>query len=177
MPELPSGTVTFLFTDIEGSTRLLQRLGERYAAVLAEQQRLLRAAFTAHNGYEVDTQGDSFFISFARATDALTAAVEAQRALRAAAWPDGVSVRVRMGLHTGEAQVANERYVGLAVHRAARVGAAAHGGQILLSAATQAVVQDRLPAEFALRDLGAAAPERFREGREPRPTPRPRPAR
>ena len=155
MPELPSGTVTFLSTDIEGSTRLVQRLGEGYAAVLAEQQRLLRAAFAAHGGYEVDTQGDSFFVSFARATDALAAAVEAQRALLATTWPDGVNVRVRMGLHTGEAQIAGERYVGLAVHRAARVGAAAHGGQILLSAATQAMVQDRLPAAFVLRDLGA----------------------
>ncbi len=155
MPELPSGTVTFLFTHIEGSTRLVQRLGEGYAAVLAEQQQLLRAAFAAHGGYEVDTQGDSFFVSFARATDALAAAVEAQRALLAATWPDGVNVRVRMGLHTGEAQIAGERYVGLAVHRAARVGAAAHGGQILLSAATQAMVQDRLPAAFVLRDLGA----------------------
>ncbi len=155
MPELPSGTVTFLFTDIENSTRLVQRLGEGYAAVLAEQQRLLRAAFAAHGGYEVDTQGDSFFVSFARATDALAAAVDAQRALLAATWPDGVNVRVRMGLHTGEAQIAGERYVGLTVHRAARVGAAAHGGQILLSAATQAMVQDRLPAAFVLRDLGA----------------------
>lgn len=154
MPDLPRGTVTLLFTDIEGSTRLLRRLGNAYGGVLAEHQRLLRAAFAAHGGHEVDTQGDSFFVSFSRAGDAAAAAAAAQRALAAQQWPDGVAVRVRMGLHTGEPDVAGAGYVGLAVHLAARVGAAAHGGQVLLSTATQAVLQDRLPEGLTLRDLG-----------------------
>src|ERR687894_2630507 len=101
MAERPTGTVTFLFTDIEGSTRLLHQLGDRYAGVLAEHQRLLRAAFIAHGGYEVDTQGDSFLVAFAQAEDAVAAAAEAQRALAGHEWPDGVAVQVRMGLHTG----------------------------------------------------------------------------
>src|SRR6266571_4207278 len=121
MTSLPSGTVTLLFTDIEGSTRLLHALGgERYAAALAEHQRLLRAAFAAHAGREVDAQGDAFFVAFPRAVDAVQAAVAAQRALAAHPWPAGAAVRVRMGLHTGEPTPAGERYVGLAVHRAAR---------------------------------------------------------
>src|SRR5918998_5565115 len=133
MPALPSGTVTLLFTDIEGSTRLLHALGgERYAGVLAAHQRLLRASFAAHGGREVDTQGDAFFVAFPRAVDAVQAAVEAQRVLAAHPWPDGAEVRVRMGLHTGEPTSTGERYVGLAVHRAARVGPAAAGGQVLV---------------------------------------------
>src|SRR3712207_2262398 len=154
MPELPGGTVTLLFTDIEGSTQLLRRLGDAYAGVLAEHQRLLREAFAAHGGREVDTQGDAFFVSFARAADAVGAAVDAQRALAAHPWPEGGAVRVRMGLHTGEPVAAGGRYVGLAVHRAARVGSAGHGGQVLLSAVTQAVLRDHLPAGIGLRDLG-----------------------
>src|SRR5204862_2740463 len=135
---LPGGTVTLLFSDIEGSTRLLHALGsERYADALAAHQRLLRAAFQAHGGREVDTQGDAFFVAFPRAVDAVQAAVEAQRALAAHPWPEGAGVRVRMGLHTGEPTPTGERYVGLAVHRAARVGSAGHGGQVLLSAAPQ----------------------------------------
>src|SRR5215210_141982 len=157
MPDLPSGTVTLLFTDIEGSTPLLQRLGERYADVLAEHQRLLRAAFAAHGGREIDTQGDAFFVAFPRAADAVRAAVAGQRALAAHPWPDDTAVLVRMGLHTGEPLATGERYVGLAVHRAARVGAAGHGGQVLLSAATQAVLRDQLPPGLALRDLGEHA--------------------
>src|SRR5919202_1714109 len=155
MPELPSGTVTLLYTDIAGSTQLLRRLGDAYAGVLAAHQRLLRAAFAAHGGREVDTQGDAFFVAFPRAVDAVRAAVEAQRALAAYPWPDGTTVRVRMGLHTGEPASTGERYVGLAVHRAARVGSAAHGGQVLLSEATQVVLRDQLPSGLALRDLGA----------------------
>src|SRR5437588_1758961 len=116
MDELPSGAVTFLFTDIEGSTRLLKQLRERYADVLADHQRLLRAAFAAHGGREVDTQGDAFFVAFPRAMDAVRAAVGAQRALAEHAWPEGGHVRVRMGLHTGEPVATGERYVGLAVH-------------------------------------------------------------
>ena len=109
MPELYRGTVTFLFTDIEGSTRLLQRLGGEYAEVLAEQQRILRAAFAAHGGYEVDSQGDSFFVSFQTAKDAVAAAVDGQRDLAAHTWPEGVGVKVRMGLHIGEPRIGDER--------------------------------------------------------------------
>ena len=137
MPELHGGTVTFLFTDIEGSTRLLKELGGGYAEVLGEHQRILRAAFAAHGGQEVDTQGDSFFVAFRTANDAVAAAVDAQRDLEAHSWPEGGRVMVRMGLHTGEPKVGGERYVGIGVHRAARIGAAGHGGQVLLSSTTK----------------------------------------
>jgi class 3 adenylate cyclase len=126
---LPGGTVTLLFTDLEGSTRLLQQLGDGYAAVLSDTQALLRNAFARWNGQEVDTQGDSFFVAFNRANDAVQAAVEAQKALAGHSWPPGIAVQVRMGLHTGEPHVTGGRYVGLDVHRAARIGAAAHRGQ------------------------------------------------
>src|SRR2546421_12598263 len=129
MHHLPTGTVTLLFTDIEGSTRLLQQLGNRYERVLTECPQLLRAAFHQWNGHEVNTQGDAFFVAFARATDALAAAVDAQRALARHAWPDEVSVRVRMGLHTGEPTLSAENYVGLDVHRTARIMSAGHGVQ------------------------------------------------
>jgi class 3 adenylate cyclase/DNA polymerase III delta prime subunit len=155
MPALPNGTVTLLFTDIEGSTQLLRRLGDAYATVLGEHQRLLREAFAQHGGHEVDTQGDAFFVAFPRTVDAVHAAVAAQQALAAYPWPAGASVRVRMGLHTGEPTSAGGRYVGLAVHRAARVGSAGHGGQVLLSQTTQAVLRDALPPGVTLRDLGA----------------------
>src|SRR5690349_24665035 len=102
MHHLPTGTVTLLFTDIEGSTHLLQQLGEHYASVLSECRDLLRAAFRGHHGHEVDTQGDAFFVAFARATDAVAAAVAMQRALTSHPWPEGMAVRVRMGIHTGE---------------------------------------------------------------------------
>jgi WD40 repeat protein/class 3 adenylate cyclase len=152
---VPTGTVTFLFTDIEGSTRLLQRLGARYAELLAGQRDLLRAEFTEWHGHEIDTQGDAFFVAFATAADAVRCAVAAQRALDAAEWPDGVALRVRMGLHTGEPLVGATGYVGLSVHRAARIAAAGHGGQILLSGTTRDLVEDDLPAGTALRDLGS----------------------
>jgi len=142
MPDLPSGTLTLLFTDIEGSTRLLNELGGRYAEALAEHRRLLREAFSSHHGVEVDTQGDAFFYVFATAKEALSAAAEAQSALR------NGPVRVRMGVHTGEPVLTGEGYVGADVHRAARIAAAGHGGQVLLSAATAALV------DFELRDLG-----------------------
>ena len=151
---LPSGTVTFLFTDIEGSTQLLKHLGEDYGEVLAEHQRLLRAAFEHAAGREIDTQGDAFFAAFPRAKDAVAAALEGQRALAAHSWPGGVQVRVRMGLHTGEPSVAGERYIGLGVHRAARICAAAHGGQLLVSQATYAVLVDEVLPDIGLRDLG-----------------------
>ncbi|HEX7976441.1 MAG TPA: tetratricopeptide repeat protein [Anaerolineales bacterium] len=154
MAKLPSGTVTFLFTDIEGSTRLLQQLGDQYAALLAEQQQLLRDACERHHGSVVDTQGDSFFVVFPRAVDAIEAVVQSQRALNAHTWMNGVSVRVRMGLHTGEPQISSSNYVGIDVHRAARIAAAAHGGQVLLSQTTYDLIESELPEGVALRDLG-----------------------
>lgn len=153
---LPSGTVTFLFTDIEGSTRLLQRLGDDYAAILTTHQRLLRQAIEAHGGVEVDTQGDSFFVVFATARDAVAAAAAATRALAAYAWPEGNAVRVRMGLHTGAPQRVGDGYVGLDVHRAARIAAAGHGGQILLSQTTRDLCMDSLAADVALLEMGEA---------------------
>ncbi len=154
MPELPSGTVTFLFTDIEGSTALVKQLGGRYSDVLTEHQRILREAFAAHGGHEVDTQGDSFFVAFRRAKDAVAAAADAQRDLDAHDWPEGAVVKVRMGLHTGEPKVGEQRYVGLGVHKAARVGAAGHGGQVVLSRTTRELVEDELPPGVSIRDLG-----------------------
>jgi class 3 adenylate cyclase len=154
MPELHRGTITFLFTYIDGSTRLLQRLGGEYAEVLGEQQRILRAAFAAHGGYEVDSQGDSFFVSFPTAKDAVAAAVDGQRDLAAHTWPEGAELRVRMGLHTGEPRIGGERYVGIGVHRAARIGAAGHGGQVLLSWTTKGLAEEDLPAGVSVRDLG-----------------------
>ena len=154
MPDLPTGTVTLLFTDIEESTRLLQHVGERYASVLAECRHLLRTAFHEYRGHEVDVQGDAFFVVFARATDAVSAAVAAQRALDRHAWPEGVVVRVRMGLHTGEPSVATEGYMGLDVHRAARLMSAGHAGQVLLSQTTCDLIEHDLQDGVLLRDLG-----------------------
>lgn len=154
MPELPSGTVTFLFSDMEGSTRLLKELGGGYSDVLSEHHRILREAFAAHGGHEVDNQGESFFVAFRRAKDAVAAAADAQRDLAAHPWPEGAEVRVRMGLHTGEPKVGEERYVGLGVHKAARIGAAGHGGQVLLSRTTRELVEDELPPGVTIRDLG-----------------------
>ena len=153
MASLPEGTVTFLFTDIEGSTRLLQELGDGYPAVLDAHRRLLRAAFA--KGTEVGTEGDSFFVAFPVATDAVAAAVEAQRALAGHPWPPGHPVRVRMGLHTGRGMVGPDGYVGLDVHRAARIAAAGHGGQVVLSEATLALTQHDLPPGTMSRDLGS----------------------
>jgi predicted ATPase/class 3 adenylate cyclase len=152
--DLPTGTVTFLFTDIEGSTRLLQRLGDRYPETLESHKTLLREAFRAHGGVEVDTEGDAFFVAFLSASQALAAAVKAQRALEGHPWPAGAQVRVRMGLHTGEAVRGADGYVGLDVHRAARIAGAGHGGQVLLSETTRALVELALPAGVTLRDLG-----------------------
>jgi len=153
--DLPAGTVTFLFTDIEGSTKLLQELHDDYAAALAEHRRLLRRVFPRHGGVEVDTQGDAFFVAFARASNAVSAAEEAQAAL--AEGP----IRIRIGLHTGEPAVTEEGYVGLDVHRAARICAVAHGGQVVLSQSTRELV------DAEIRDLGLdrlkdlQAPERL----------------
>ena len=153
MAELPQGTVTFLFTDIEGSTRLLEQLGDRYSGVLDAHRRILRKAVEARDGREVDTQGDSFFFAFARANAALGAAVVAQQELAAHEWPEGAAVRVRMGLHTAEPEVGPERYVGLGVHRAARIGAAAHGGQVLLSSSTRALIEQQV-GDVSVREVG-----------------------
>jgi class 3 adenylate cyclase len=150
---LPTGTVTFLFTDIEGSTRLLQELGDRYGDVVRDHRGIVREHFGAHGGSEVDTQGDAFFYSFPRAKDAVAGAVAAQRALAEHEWPGG-AVRVRMGLHTGEPTVGEEGYLGLDVVRAARICSAGHGGQILLSETTRALLGNDLPEGVAVVDLG-----------------------
>ena len=151
---LPSGTVTFLFTDIEGSTRLLQQLGEKYAALLADHEQLLREACESHQGRVVDIHGDSFFVVFPRALDAIHAVVQSQHALADHLWPDGVTVRVRMGLHTGEPQISALGYMGIDVHRAARIMAVAYGGQALLSQTTHDLVVSELPEDVTIRDLG-----------------------
>jgi YVTN family beta-propeller protein len=167
LPELPSGTVSFLFTDVEGSTRLLQQLREGYGDVLADHHRLLRAAFEQSGGQETGTEGDAFFVAFRRARDAVAAAAAAQRALAAHPWPEGAEVRVRMGIHTGEPSMGDEGYHGMALHRAARISSAGHGGQVLLSNATRELVEDDLPPGLGLRDLGErrlkdlARPERI----------------
>ena len=154
MRDLPTGTVTLLFTDIEGSTLLLEQLRGSYANVLEEYRSLLRTTFLACSGHEVDTQGDAFFVAFARATDAVFAAVEMQRTLALHTWPFGVAVRTRMGLHTGEPQLSAEGYVGLDVNHAARIMSAGHGGQILLSQTTHDLIENDLPDRVSLRDHG-----------------------
>jgi class 3 adenylate cyclase len=152
--ELPTGTVTLLFTDVDASTELVKGLGERYGSVLAEYRDLLRRAFAAHGGIEVDTQGDSFFVAFASAHGAVAAAGDAQRALAEHPWPDGSAVSVRIGLHTGEPYRTEHGYAGVPVHRAARICTLAHGGQTLLSRATAGIVDDEELGAGRLRDLG-----------------------
>jgi class 3 adenylate cyclase len=155
MSERLGGTVTFLFTDIEGSTRLLKQLGrERYGELLDRQQALLRETFARNGGEEIDTQGDAFFVAFRSAASAVAAAVEIQRALAEEDWPDNVALLVRIGIHTAEADAAGERYIGLSVHRATHVGEVGHGGQVLLSSSTRELVEDDLPVGIALQDLG-----------------------
>jgi class 3 adenylate cyclase/catechol 2,3-dioxygenase-like lactoylglutathione lyase family enzyme len=151
---LPPGTVTFLFSDVEGSTQLARKLGDRYPAALAEHLRVLRTAFEEHAGHEIDTQGDSLFAAFPRAKDAVLAAAAAQRGLAEHAWPDGCELLVRMGLHTGEAAVTDDRYLGVAVHHAARVCSAGHGGQVLVSQSTMAVLEDEPLDGIELCELG-----------------------
>ncbi len=155
MPDLPSGTVTFVFSDIEGSTGLLKRLGdEGYADVLRTHRRLVRETFAEHQGQEIDTQGDAFFYSFRRAREAVRAAVALQRAHARQRWPDDVPVRIRLGLHTGEPAIGEEGYAGLDVVRASRIAAVARGGQILLSETTRALVAGDLPEGVTVRELG-----------------------
>jgi predicted ATPase/class 3 adenylate cyclase len=151
---LPIGTVTLLFSDVEGSTRLLMRLGAAYVEVLDGQRSTLRSAWSAHGGAEMATEGDSFFVVFSSAQDAVSAAVQAQRALFAYPWPEGEQVRVRMGVHTGSPMLHNDGYVGRDVHRAARIAAAAHGGQVVLSEETADLVRGTLPKDVRLLDLG-----------------------
>jgi len=151
MPDLPSGTVSFLFSDVEGSTRLLRQHGrEVYSRLLADHDRLLREAFAAHGGHELNTEGDAFFVTFGSASSAIAAAVAAQRAVAGHEWPADAEVRIRIGIHTGEAQVLDDRVVGLAIHRAKRISDAGHGGQTLISEATRWVMQDE---ERALRGV------------------------
>ena len=152
---LPSGLVTLLFSDIEGSTRLVKALRDRYWQILAEHRRLVRAAVAEYAGYEVDAQGDAFFVTFADAKQAVLCALDIQRALAGHQWPAGTPVRVRIGIHTGHAVPAEGAYTGLAVHRAARICAAARGGQVFLSQATQTIVEDEEEElGFTLVDLG-----------------------
>lgn len=153
-PSFPTGTVTFLFSDVEGSTELLQRLGERYDRVLNAHNRILREAFTTHAGVEVGTEGDSFFVVFPSARSAVEAALAAQRGLAAHDFGDGVKVRVRMGLHTGEGRLVDGNYRGLDVHRAARIAAAGHGGQVLVSETTRALVEGSPGQEIGFTYLG-----------------------
>ncbi len=192
MPSLPSGTVTFVFTDIEESTALLRKLGDAYAGVLAEHRRIVRGAFGV-NGVEIDTQGDAFFYAFPRAREAVAAAVEVQRAHAAHDWPTDGPVRVRIGLHTGEPSVADEGYVGLDVVRAARICTSAQGGHVLLSETTRALLGSQLPDGVSVFPLGERhlkgidEPERVYEleiegiepeepAAEPEPEPAPEPA-
>ena len=164
---LPRGTLTFLFTDIESSTRLMQELGERYVQSQAAHHAILRAAFQSNSGHELRTEGDSFFCVFASATDACLAAAAAQRGLAAHPWAAGAALKVRIGLHTGEAPLVGNEYIGLDVHHAARIAASAHGGQILISETTRGIAGDKLPNGLSLRDMGAhrlkdlARPERL----------------
>lgn len=151
---LPEGIVTFLFTDIEGSTRLLQLLGDDYSVALATHHDLLRSAFAKFGGREVGTQGDAFFVAFANAQNAVLAAVEAQRALQTFEWPHGEPVRVRMGVHTGEPIVIDDDYVGIDVHRAARICSAAHGDQVVISSTAKALLDNKTLNGIVLEDLG-----------------------
>jgi class 3 adenylate cyclase len=167
---LPTGTVTFLFSDMEGSTRLVQDLGPAaFTQVLDQHNAILRKAFSGHGGVERGTQGDSFLVMFPEAPAAASAAAEAQIALADAAWPAGTPVRVRMGLHTGIGTLGGDDYVSVDVNRAARIAALAHGGQVLVSDATRALVEGALPTGVSLRALGEfglkdlARPERLHQ--------------
>ena len=154
MANLPHGTVTFAFTDIEGSTALLKRLGDGYGEVLSAHRRLVREAFTEHDGVEIDTQGDAFFFAFPRARDAVAAAARVQRDHVAYEWPHDTTVRVRIGLHTGEPTIGEEGYLGLDVVRAARLSGVAEGGHVLLSETTRALIGSKLPEGVSVYPVG-----------------------
>jgi len=167
MTSLPTGTVTFFFSDIEGSTRLIQQLGERYPDVLLAHHTIQRGALAANGGHELRTEGDSFFIVFESALEACAGAAAVQEMLAKHAWPQDGQVRVRIGLHTGEATLVGNEYLGLDVHRAARVAGAGHGGQVLVSETTRVLVDHALAPGLTLKDLGMhrlkdlARPERL----------------
>ena len=148
MSALPAGTVTFLFADLEGSTRLVQDLGDAYPPMLNDSRRLLRAAAAKNEGHEIDCRGDELFFAFGDAEQAVSTAIEGQLAFRDHEWPQGAQVRVRIGIHTGTPAIEEDGYVGLDVHRAARVANAGHGGQVLLSAPAKALLPD-----YDARDL------------------------
>ena len=150
----PDGTVTFLFTDIEGSTLLLSKLRKKYASLLSKMRRIVREILSRRHGHEIGTEGDSFSVAFPRATDAVIAAVEIQRSLAESKWPEDVSVRLRIGIHTGEPWVDEEGYTGIDVHRASRITSSGHGGQVLLSETTSALAREELPRGVSLLDLG-----------------------
>jgi predicted ATPase/class 3 adenylate cyclase len=151
---LPRGTLTFLFTDIENSTQLMQEMGERYVDAQSAHHAILRSVFASNSGHELRTEGDSFFCVFASAVDACLAAADAQRSLGAYPWRDGRMLKVRMGLHTGEAPLVGNEYIGIDVHHAARIAASAHGGQVLVSESTRGIVEEKLPSGLRLHDLG-----------------------
>jgi len=157
MASLPVGTVTFLFSDIEGSTRLLQRLGDRYEELLSKHRRVIRESAADASGTEIDAQGDALFFSFPRARDAVSGALAAQLRLGAERWPEETEVKVRMGLHTGEPTLGEEGYLGLDVVRGARIASAAHGGQVLVSETTRALLPSELPGGAEIIDLGQHA--------------------
>lgn len=154
MRELPTGTVTMLFSDIEGSTFLLSRLGARYGEALSAQRQVLRSAISDWHGHEMGTEGDSFFVVFETAAGAVACCVAAQRALAGHAWPGGATVSVRMGLHSGEPSRHEDGYIGMDVHRAARIAATAHGGQVVMSGVTWELAHSGLPADLSFLDLG-----------------------
>src|SRR5438094_4946222 len=154
MSALPAGTVTFVFTDIEGSTALVKQLGDRYGDVLTQHRRIVRESFGTAGGSEIDTQGDAFFYAFPRAREAVAAAVAVQRAHAEAQWPGGAAVRVRIGLHTGEPAVGEEGYHGLDVVRAARICTVGRGGHVLISETTRALVGSSLPDGVSVFPLG-----------------------
>ena len=153
--KLPKGHLTFLLTDLEGSTELLGRLGDRYASLLADMRRLVRAAIRSAGGHQVSARGDDVFAVFEEAPDAVDAALAIQRAMRAADWTDGSDVRLRIGLHRGRPALTETGYVGLSVHAAARICFAGHGGQIVMSSAVRAAVAEALPEGVGLASLGA----------------------
>ena len=162
MSALPRGTVTFVFTDIEGSTRLVRELGDAYVTVIADHRRLVRSAVRERGGYEIDCRGDEFFLAFERPAEAVEAAVTIQESHDAHAWPDERSVRVRVGIHTGEPAIEDDDYVGLDVHFVARLCAAGHGGQVLLSGATLAELEDVEVKDLGEHELkGLESPERI----------------
>jgi len=153
--QMPTGTVTLMFTDIEGHTKMWEQMGDDFMPILEEHNNILRDATANHNGYEVKTEGDAFMLAFAKASGAVQCAVEAQIALVNHPWPEDIGkIRVRMGMHTGEPQVVGNDYFGSPVIRASRISSAGHGGQTLISAATRELVLEELPQEIDFVDLG-----------------------